>query len=139
MALQNSYRFARQYLSVFRSWVLLVISLSSSTFQCASLPFLDLANLLLTFLLSEIIFLCTSFISITASLSSFTQWRGVVCLSSCIYWHFYCDNKDNNMWAFSGKLRKREHQIILISTEMNNTLTIGIAYKQHAKSRTRFG
>lgn len=67
-----------------RSWVSLVILLSLSTFQCASLPFLDLAYSLLTFYLTEIISLCTLFIFITASLSSFAQRRGVVCLMFCV-------------------------------------------------------
>jgi hypothetical protein len=79
MALQNSYRFARQYLSVLQSWVLLVISLSLSTFQCASFPFLDLTYSLLT-CLAETISLCTLFLSVTTRLSSFAQRRGIVCL-----------------------------------------------------------
>ena len=70
----------------------------------------------------------------------FFQRRGIVYISFYIFLALGTSTFTAvTMWAFSAKLRKCEHQIILISTEINNMLTISVAYEQHAKSRTRLG
>lgn len=128
MFLQNSYRFARQYLLVLQSWVLLVISLSSSTFQCASSNYLDLTYSLLTLNLlpdRNNILVYVIYIHYGQSLI-FCTVEG-----HSLYFVLYLMALEIFIFtaASSSKLRKCKHRIILISTEINNTSTISIAYK----------
>ena len=127
MCLQNSYRFARQYLLVSRSWVLLVISLSSSTFQCASpISRLDIfASNIESLRDRNNILVYVIYISYGKSLI-FCTVEG-----HSLYFVLYILALETRFFtaASSWNLRKCEHRIILISTEINNTLTISIAYK----------